>query len=281
VTAWTGVVLAPRAPGEDEMLSRISTYLHPIAGRPLVWHTLASLATATPAPERLVLLGTPDLDTALIPALPLPLDSAPLAGDGVAAALSTADVPAGSLLLAEAAAPLIAPEVQHLLARSEPTLVAAPGGAPLLLWLPAADPADLGDAASLAELAATVPGLTRLKADPGSALLVRDRTTLAIAVAGVRDRLVRRLMDAGVTVLLPETVLLDVDVRVGRDSVLYPGVMLEGQTTVGEETVIGPGCRIIDSWIGSGVEMKGWNFIAQTSVRNRAILEPYVRRGFD
>jgi len=31
--------------------------------------------------------------------------------------------------------------------------------------------------------------------------------------------------------------------------------VLEGQTTIGEETVIGPGCRIIDSWVGSGVEL--------------------------
>ena len=71
------------------------------------------------------------------------------------------------------------------------------------------------------------------------------------------------------------------NVRIGRDSIIYPSVTIEGQSTVGAETVIGPGCRIIDSWIGSGVELKGWNYIAHTSVRNRAILEPYVRRGFD
>ena len=140
--------------------------------------------------------------------------------------------------------------------------------------------APLRDAASLAALAEALSAQAHVAA-PENSVLVRSRHSLAVAAARIRDRLVRRLMDAGVTVLLPESVLLDVDVRVGRDAVLYPGVLLEGQTTVGEETVIGPGCRIIDSWIGSGVELKGWNFIAQTSVRNRAILEPYVRRGFD
>jgi bifunctional UDP-N-acetylglucosamine pyrophosphorylase / glucosamine-1-phosphate N-acetyltransferase len=75
-------------------------------------------------------------------------------------------------------------------------------------------------------------------------------------------------------------VMVDVDVRIGRDTIVYPSVVLEGQTTIGDETVIGPGCRVIDSWIGSGVELKGWNYVAHTSVRNRAILEPYVRRGF-
>ncbi len=91
----------------------------------------------------------------------------------------------------------------------------------------------------------------------------------------------RALMEGGASFLLPDSVWVDVDVRIGRDSVVYPGVVLEGQTTIGVETVIGPGCRIIDSWVGSGVELKGWNYVAHTSVRNRAILEPYVRRGFD
>lgn len=262
------------------MLSRIPTYLHPIAGRPLVWHTLSALAAAAPAPERLLLLGTPELDAALIPALPVPLAAAALTGQGLCEALEGTDT-RGGLLLAEGAAPLLAPEVGRLLACSEPTLLASPGGEPLALWLPAGASALPAEARTLAELARSLPGLAQRTAEPGSALLVNDRASLSLAVAAVRDRLVQRLMEAGVTVLLPESVLLDVDVRVGRDSVLYPGVMLEGQTTVGEETVIGPGCRIIDSWIGSGVELKGWNFIAQTSVRNRAILEPYVRRGFD
>ena len=73
------------------------------------------------------------------------------------------------------------------------------------------------------------------------------------------------------------------DVFYGSSQILFAlGLsVLEGQTTVGEETVIGPGCRVIDSWVGSGVELKGWNYISHTSVRNRAILEPYTRRGFD
>jgi bifunctional UDP-N-acetylglucosamine pyrophosphorylase / glucosamine-1-phosphate N-acetyltransferase len=111
--------------------------------------------------------------------------------------------------------------------------------------------------------------------------VVRDRAGLARTSVLMRDRIVQRLMTGGVTFLLPESVLIDVDVRIGRDTVVYPGVVLEGKTVVGEETVIGPGCRIIDSWIGSGVELKGWNFVSRSSVRNRAILEPYVRRGFD
>ena len=42
-----------------------------------------------------------------------------------------------------------------------------------------------------------------------------------------------------------------------------------------------PYSRIIDSHIGTGVELKGWNFVARTSIGSGAILQPYVRKGYD
>jgi hypothetical protein len=45
--------------------------------------------------------------------------------------------------------------------------------------------------------------------------------------------------------------------------------------------VIGPHSRIMEATIGRGVELKGWNYVARTTIRNQAVLEPYVRRGFD
>jgi bifunctional UDP-N-acetylglucosamine pyrophosphorylase/glucosamine-1-phosphate N-acetyltransferase len=74
---------------------------------------------------------------------------------------------------------------------------------------------------------------------------------------------------------------VDVDVRIGPDTVIYPGAVLEGQTEIGPECVVGPHSRVIDATIGRGVELKGWNYITRTSIRNHAVLEPYVRRGFD
>ncbi|HWV55985.1 MAG TPA: hypothetical protein VNZ57_00815, partial [Longimicrobiales bacterium] len=109
----------------------------------------------------------------------------------------------------------------------------------------------------------------------------RDRAALARASVMIRDRIVRRHMAAGVSFLLPDTVYVDVEVVIGRDTVIYPGVVLEGETQIGAETVVGPGCRVIDSRVGNGVELKGWNYLVGTTIRNRAVLEPYVRRGFD
>jgi bifunctional UDP-N-acetylglucosamine pyrophosphorylase/glucosamine-1-phosphate N-acetyltransferase len=63
--------------------------------------------------------------------------------------------------------------------------------------------------------------------------------------------------------------------------VLYPGVIIEGASVIGAECVVGPYSRIVDSHIGTGVELKGWNFVARTSISGGAILQAYVRKGFD
>jgi bifunctional N-acetylglucosamine-1-phosphate-uridyltransferase/glucosamine-1-phosphate-acetyltransferase GlmU-like protein len=271
---WTGVAFALALPGAGGLGSRLSKYLHPVAGRPLVWHALHALASVRPAPRALVVVGGPELEPELFADIGIEVRVVHADLDGVAGALAES-AGRGPVLAVDAAA-VIPPEALQRLVDGDRGMMDDPAGRPLAAWLPALPP---GAEAGL--------GAFRDEVDPDrhstepEGFVVESRAELARATARVRDRLVRALMDAGATFLLPETVLVDVDVRVGRDTVVYPNVVLEGQTTVGDETVIGPGCRVIDSWIGSGVELKGFNYLSHTSVRNRAILEPHVRRGFD
>jgi hypothetical protein len=278
MASWTGIALARTAPGGDGMQSRVSTYLHPLAGRPLAWHTVSSLAALHPAADRLLLVGEGELHPELFgevgPLLEVvhsdPETSAP-------------NPPLGPdpVLVVDAAAPALGPMLTVLLHSPQGTCLAGGDGCVAAALLSAEDATRvLGDRRGMASLDRRAAEFRWLEPAP-EAVVVRDRAGLARTSVLMRDRIVQRLMTGGVTFLLPESVLIDVDVRIGRDTVVYPGVVLEGKTVVGEETVIGPGCRIIDSWIGSGVELKGWNFVSRSSVRNRAILEPYVRRGFD
>ena len=46
----------------------------------------------------------------------------------------------------------------------------------------------------------------------------------------------RQLMDEGVTILYPETCVIDNDVEVGPDTVIEPYVQLRGTTRVGSDT---------------------------------------------
>ena len=95
----------------------------------------------------------------------------------------------------------------------------------------------------------------------------------------MRDRVIRGHESRGVTFLLPATTSVDVDVRIGADTVVYPGVVLEGATVIGSECVIGPYSRVVESSIGRGSELAGWNYVVRTQVRNHAVLEAYARRG--
>jgi hypothetical protein len=274
MSTWTGIALARAAPGEDGMQSRLSTYLHPLAGRPLAWHTLAAIAGYRPA--RLVLVANPQLSPEQFLEVGLPLDFRYL--DGVPAAH---EMDGDFVVLVDAAAAACAPALARLVAAGGSAAASAGGEGVCAARLTPDEAARFLDTGEeLSAVNRVVPGLEVLDAGT-ECLVVSDRAALARVSRLVRDRVVRRLMDGGVTFLLPDSVLVDVDVRMGRDTVVYPGVVIEGETVVGEETVIGPGCRIVDSWIGSGVELKGWNFISRSSVRNRAILEPHVRRGFD
>ena len=83
--------------------------------------------------------------------------------------------------------------------------------------------------------------------DPTEILGVNSRSELADVAALLRDRKNDELMAAGVTIVDPATTWIEPDVTVGADTVLHPGVYLEGRTTVGAGCEIHSGVRIVDS----------------------------------
>ena len=52
-------------------------------------------------------------------------------------------------------------------------------------------------------------------------------------------------MTDGVTVIDPANTYVDTTVTIGRDSILYPGTILEGDTVIGEGCHIGPYVRML------------------------------------
>lgn len=85
---------------------------------------------------------------------------------------------------------------------------------------------------------------------------VNDRLQLAAAAAVLRERKLAQLAtEVGVTIIDPATTYVDVDVDVGRDTVLLPGCVLETGTSIGEAAVVGPNCRLVACDIGDGAEV--------------------------
>lgn len=80
---------------------------------------------------------------------------------------------------------------------------------------------------------------------------VNDRWQLALAERELRARTNREWLLAGVTMLDPRQTFIDVSVSIGRDVTLYPGVILQGHTTISDGCVIGPSTRLTDTYVGA------------------------------
>ncbi|MGA0063824.1 MAG: bifunctional UDP-N-acetylglucosamine diphosphorylase/glucosamine-1-phosphate N-acetyltransferase GlmU [Ilumatobacteraceae bacterium] len=93
-------------------------------------------------------------------------------------------------------------------------------------------------------------------ADPAEVTGVNDRWQLALAERELRARTNRRWLLEGVTMLDPRQTFIDVTVTIGTDVTLYPGVILQGTTSIGDGTEIGPSSRLVDCAVGNGVRME-------------------------
>ena len=79
---------------------------------------------------------------------------------------------------------------------------------------------------------------------------VNDRVALAQAEEIMRHRINEKHMRNGVTIINPATTHISADTIIGRDTVIKPGVNIEGTTIIGEDCIIGPNSTVINSRIG-------------------------------
>ena len=111
--------------------------------------------------------------------------------------------------------------------------------------------------------------------DPMEAAGVNDRAQLAVAEAELRDRTNERWMRRGVTMLDPERTYIDASVELGTDVTIFPGTMLQGNTTIGDNSEIGPDARLIDCIVGEGAVIEQ-TVARNASIGDRAKVGPFV-----
>ena len=92
--------------------------------------------------------------------------------------------------------------------------------------------------------------------DESEAQGVDDREQLAFAEAEMRQRVNRNWMVAGVRIMAPHSAYIDVSVKLAPDVVIHPGVVLRGQTVIGEGAVIGPHTHLVDCVVGPGAVLE-------------------------
>ena len=92
----------------------------------------------------------------------------------------------------------------------------------------------------------------------------------------VRSRKNEELMAAGVTIEDAATTYIELDVEVGGDTIIHPGVSIEGTTTVGDGCEIHSGVRIVNSRIGDRVTVFNHSVISDATIANDARVGPFA-----
>jgi len=105
---------------------------------------------------------------------------------------------------------------------------------------------------------------------------VNNRIDLAQAEEIMRMRILRQLMLEGVSVISPRNTYIDFGVKVGKDTVISPNTFIMGETEIGENCLIEPGCQIKDSNIGSQVIIRLSSVVHESVIRDRAIVGPFA-----
>jgi len=102
------------------------------------------------------------------------------------------------------------------------------------------------------------------------------RAELAEVDSIFRQRKAASLMEGGVTLYLPETILIDADVEAGPDTVIQPGVQLLGRTRIGARCVIGAGCVLLDADVANDVEIKPHSLVLNSRLAEGTAVGPFA-----
>jgi bifunctional UDP-N-acetylglucosamine pyrophosphorylase/glucosamine-1-phosphate N-acetyltransferase len=119
--------------------------------------------------------------------------------------------------------------------------------------------------------------LAQVAADSREVLGCNTRADLAEVDRIFREWKRAELMDAGVTIQLPETVLIDPDVVAGEDTVVEPAVHLLGKTRIGAGCVIRTGSILSDTILGDDVVVEPHCVVSESRLDDRVVIGPFAR----
>ncbi len=110
--------------------------------------------------------------------------------------------------------------------------------------------------------------------DAQQCLGVNDRVQLAQVSALLRGRIAKAHMENGVTLIDPGNTYIDAHTKIGRDTVIYPGVVLE-ESEVGEDVILYPGSRIYKSVVKDGCTVQN-SVLLESEVGEKTTVGPYA-----
>jgi bifunctional UDP-N-acetylglucosamine pyrophosphorylase/glucosamine-1-phosphate N-acetyltransferase len=112
--------------------------------------------------------------------------------------------------------------------------------------------------------------------DPAEIRGVNTRSELAEVSGIMRQNKNEELMAAGVTIIDPATTYIDPDVMVGPDTVIHPGVVIQGHSTVGAACEIHGYVHITDSELANNVTINNFCVLVGARVADGAAIGPFA-----
>jgi len=116
--------------------------------------------------------------------------------------------------------------------------------------------------------------------DPDELIGINTRIHLAETGLILRSRINQKWMLAGVSILDPSSTYIDPDVVVGQDTMILPNTYLQEGSTVGNNCIIGPGTRIINSQVGNSCEIE-FSVVEESRIEDGVDIGPFshLRKG--
>lgn len=105
---------------------------------------------------------------------------------------------------------------------------------------------------------------------------INNRVELAEADKRFRRKKCQDLMLAGVTILDPDNTYIDIDVEIGSDSTIYPGVRIEGVSVLGANCEIGTGVRLTNCRLGDGVRVRDYSLVYDSNLEDGVTIGPFA-----
>jgi bifunctional UDP-N-acetylglucosamine pyrophosphorylase/glucosamine-1-phosphate N-acetyltransferase len=106
---------------------------------------------------------------------------------------------------------------------------------------------------------------------------INNRMQLAEMERVMRVRVIKKLMhDYGVSFIDPKNTYISEQATIGRDTVIYPNVSIEGETEIGDGCTIRAGTRITNSRIGHAVEILDNCVIVDSEISNECTVGPFA-----
>lgn len=105
---------------------------------------------------------------------------------------------------------------------------------------------------------------------------INDRREFLRAQDVLRQRIIDDLISRGVVFIDRRFANIHKDVKIGKDTLIYPNVSVEGKTKIGAGCTLYPNVRITNSLVGDNVTIKDSSVIEDSAIKGGAQIGPFA-----